>query len=59
MDSVTAGIVIGLPTLIGCGALRYFYELYNRRKKQELQESLMVGNPLLVRKHSKVKNLFV
>ena len=59
MDPAGIGALIGFSVLIGCGGLRYCYEVYTKRRRDQIEKSLMVANPLLVRKHSRVKNLFV
>jgi len=52
MDQTILGIVIGISSLITIGGLRY---LCIRGSQAEIHTM----NPLLVRKHAKVKTLFV
>lgn len=52
MDPAILGVVIGLSVLVSIGGLRYLCI-----KGEEKDVHTM--NPLLLRKHSKVKTLFV
>lgn len=53
MDPAILGVAIGLSVLITIGGLRYLCI------KGEQTELNYTTNPLLIRKHSKVKTLFV
>ena len=53
MDPTILGVSIGLSVLVTIGGLRYLCI------RGEREEDVRITNPILLRKHSKVKTLFV
>ena len=58
MDPAVIGVIIGTSVLITCGGFRLLADYLDRRRRKA-EELPLYRNPILLKQHRKVKNLFV
>ena len=58
MDPAVIGVIIGTSILISCGGIRLIAD-YLQRHRRNNERLPLYRNPILVKKHKKVKSLFV
>ena len=58
MDPSATGIIIGVSILVSCGGIRLLAD-YLEHRRRRAEELPLYRNPILLKQHKKVKNLFV